>query len=375
MSDKLTSVMIVAPRLAVGGLENVLDALRRGLSLHNMLIDIVCGSIELTTEYNPLSQHARVITPNGRWRFAERLIHEIRRTKPDVVMSTANDVAAYCWLASRLSRPTPKLIVGQHLAVQAPIDAANSPKERGRLLAMKGMLQFAIARADACVPVSTPISLELLALGAAPSKTFVIHNPVIGSDVDERLQGSTQWPWNDTDKPTIVFCGRLAQIKRLDVLLDAFQLCHAQTGARLLVLGDGPLLPWLRAQITARSLDIDVRCVGFVRDPLPYLARSNVLALTSDAEGFGNAIVEALAAGIPVVSTDCPSGPAEILNNGEFGFLAPCGDPVAIAHKLVCALDGKAPSTVEARKARAQDFNERVAIGHYAKLIEKLVRQ
>jgi glycosyltransferase involved in cell wall biosynthesis len=281
-------------------------------------------------------------------------------------------VAFHTWLASRLTDRRPAFVLTQHLAIQAPLDIAVSTREKLRLHAMKRMLAFAAVRADACVGVSTPLAAELVMLGARPDRVHTIHNPVIGPDVQRRLSEQVAWPWGDETKPTLAFCGRLAAVKRPDLLLDAFARSRSHVGARLLVIGDGPLLPALIREVQARGLNDCVRCIGYVADPLPFLARCCALALTSDVEGFGNVIVEALAAGLSVVSTDCPSGPSEILMRGQYGILVPTGDPQRLAEGFVTALTGMGPSTPAERRRRAAQFGEEIAVGRYAALIGRL---
>ena len=141
----------------------------------------------------------------------------------------------------------------------------------------------------------------------------------------------------------LVAAGRLAPWKGFADLIRAMKLVPAQRRARLMILGDGPLRGELQALISELGLDDTVRLLGYVENPLKYFARADVFVLSSHVEGLPNVLVEAMMCGCTPVSTDCPTGPREVLQDGKFGYLVPMRDPVAMAAGIEKALDRPIP--------------------------------
>lgn len=165
----------------------------------------------------------------------------------------------------------------------------------------------------------------------------------------------------------LIAVGALKPAKGYNVLLRALADLRRRRDARLLILGEGPL----RSELEVLSHDLCVAhslwMPGFRPNPATFLQDAHVFVLSSNWEGFGNVIVEALAAGVPVVSTDCPSGPAEILAGGDYGRLVPVGDPRAIAQAVEATLE--APSDPASLTARAQNFVPAKAARAYLDLL------
>ena len=155
--------------------------------------------------------------------------------------------------------------------------------------------------------------------------------------------------------------------KDFPTLLIAFSRLVKHRHARLIVLGKGPLLPELLALARKLGIPGHVDFPGFVENPYAYLARARLFVLSSRHEGIGNVLVEAMACGCPVVSTDCPFGPSEILEGGRWGELVPVGDPVALAEAMIRTMD--APPKRETLRNRASFFSLGRAVGRYEKLL------
>jgi glycosyltransferase involved in cell wall biosynthesis len=164
-----------------------------------------------------------------------------------------------------------------------------------------------------------------------------------------------------------VSVGRLVPVKDPRTLLKAFALLRARRAARLALVGDGEMRAELGELAAELGIADDVAFVGFQDNPIRFIARAAALVVTSRHEGFGNVIVEALAAGTPVVSTDCPYGPAEILEDGRYGRLAPIGDAEAIASAMEEVLD--APPQREASLARGWQFTASDIAARYAEAL------
>lgn len=169
----------------------------------------------------------------------------------------------------------------------------------------------------------------------------------------------------------VVAAGRLTVQKDWPTLLRAFARLQQLRPARLVILGDGPLRGELQQTIIEMGLGEYVALVGFVPDITPYLGKADVFALTSLWEGFGNVLVQALGAGCSIVSTDCPNGPREILNGGEFGSLVPVGDDRALAEALQLALEQ--PFDSARQRARAKMFSVEKSADAYEALFGELL--
>nr|WP_281502150.1 glycosyltransferase [Alcanivorax sp. S6407] len=163
--------------------------------------------------------------------------------------------------------------------------------------------------------------------------------------------------------------GSLKLAKDYPALLHSMKkLVHSGSDVSLLILGSGALQPQLEELCQVLGIENHVHFGGFVSDPAPFYRRADLFVLSSAWEGFGNVIVEALAVGTPVVSTDCKSGPAEILENGKYGKLVPVGDPAALANAIEESLSE--PFDPEKLKARAKDFSPDVIAKKYLDLFD-----
>jgi glycosyltransferase involved in cell wall biosynthesis len=193
-------------------------------------------------------------------------------------------------------------------------------------------------KADAIIAVSQGVAEDLIAhFGMDRQQVYTIYNPILTGNLEARLAQPVDHPWLEADRsePTLLTAGRLVPQKDHATLIRALAELRRTRPCRLVILGEGRERESL--QSLARSLGVaeSVDLHGMVDDPLPYMAGADLFVLSSIFEGLANVVAEALAAGTPVVSTDCPSGPREILQDGRLGALVPTRDPQALA----CAMD------------------------------------
>lgn len=236
--------------------------------------------------------------------------------------------------------------------------------------------------ADAVIAVSKGVADDLAAhFGIPRGRITVVHNPVVSRELRYKAASEVDHPWFVSGAPPVVLgVGRLAATKDYPTLIRAFARLRRVRDARLLILGAGKdagqtarycaELMGLAAEL---GVSRDVALPGFVANPFPYMARAAVFVLSSRWEGFGNVLVEALACGCPVVSTDCPNGPAEILDRGRYGPLVPVGDDAALADAICRVLD--APPPREELTGRAELFTVERAVDRYIELLfERAIR-
>ena len=225
-----------------------------------------------------------------------------------------------------------------------------------------------IAKADKLISVSKGVGRGFeKVVGKHMDNLQTIYNPVFSDAIyrygakplDEPLKG----------KKNIIFLGRLAEQKAPLFLLQAFSLVQKKLqDVHLYIVGDGPLRPRMEEYLAQNKLTASVHLVGFDPNPYKFLAKGNLLVLSSLYEGLGNVIIEALALGINVVSTDCPSGPGEILDNGKYGWLSPINDAKKLSHNIIEALENPMDGAI--LQKRAEMFRESVIIKEYLTVLE-----
>ena len=204
----------------------------------------------------------------------------------------------------------------------------------------------------------------------------VIHNPVVTPDFTQKAQEEITHPWFEKGQPPVLLgVGRIVKQKNFATLVQAFARVRQHHPARLMILGDvdprePEVKPGLEALIQKFGLQDDVLFLGFVENPYAYMAKANVFVLSSIYEGFGNVVAEAIATGTPVVSTDCESGPAEILNQGQYGELVPVGDYEAMANAIMATL--KQPTDSQILKVRSQAFTIDCIVHQYLDVLNGL---
>jgi glycosyltransferase involved in cell wall biosynthesis len=274
--------------------------------------------------------------------------------------------------ARRLAGVDTRVLISERTAPSKML--SKSGNWRARFL--PSLMHRTYQQADVIVSVSGALGDDLAAVTGIPRQRIVtIYNPVVGPQLAELAAEPVQHPWFQAGEPPVVLSvGRLSPQKDLPTLVRAFARLRQTREARLVVLGGATANGKTELRQTdlaalAENLGIEpeVALLGFVDNPYAYMAKAQVLALSSAWEGFGNVLVEAMACGCPVVSTDCPNGPAEILAGGRFGPLVPVGD----APRLAAALDAVLahPPKAAMLKQRADDFTVGRSVDAYLRAL------
>jgi glycosyltransferase involved in cell wall biosynthesis len=187
--------------------------------------------------------------------------------------------------------------------------------------------------ADVVTAVSEGVAVDLVkAAKLSPRHVQVIYNPIVTSDLQKKSESLLDHPWFRPGEPPVVLgVGRLTGQKAFTVLIEAFAKVRKTQLARLLILGEGEERPMLENLIRQLGLEQDVNLPGFVSNPYPYMAHAALFVLSSRWEGLPTVLVEAMSLRTPVIATDCPSGPREILKDGLYGQLVPMDDPCSLA--------------------------------------------
>ncbi len=225
--------------------------------------------------------------------------------------------------------------------------------------------------ASQVVAVSHGVAENLTAVvGAQPDKVAVLYNPTCTPEISELARFEPEHPWfSDDGSPIILGVGRLEPQKDFATLIDAFQHVRANRSCRLVILGVGSLRAELEARIESLGLDDCVSLPGWVENPFAFMARAALFVLSSQHEGLPGVLIQAMASGCPAVSTDCPAGPSEILEDPS--LLAPVGDPKALAGVILRALGQ--PADKVALRANAARFSVDRSIDGYEALIADVI--
>ncbi|RAL21122.1 glycosyl transferase [Lujinxingia litoralis] len=328
------------PSLGGGGAEKVMLTLARAFAEGGDKVDLLVARCE-GAHRDKIPDGVRLIDLEaGRvLRSLRPLAAYLRKNRPDALISTLNYANVVAVLARDLAGVSTPVLVREDSTPTHSLEK----NWKGRL--QLGLMALTYARAQTIVAVSQGVAEALVEARVAPARRITtIYNPV---ELDQIEAASTQLPthpWlagerGGRPRPLVLAVGRLTPAKDYPNLLDAMARLKQTHSARLLILGEGELRAELEARIADLGLEQDVAMPGFVSNPYACMARADVCVLSSRWEGFGNVLVEALAVGAPVVATDCPGGPGEILEGGRWGRLVPVGDALALARALGEALD------------------------------------
>ena len=414
MSDPYTAfpppvkarIAILAPSLAGGGAERkalfiASGLLARGHEVDVLLHDLVCHypeEVPAGIRLFVLSKRSDAVTrasldrlavvpqpifparPPRRVRFPRTaLVSRVPRPQVPLLLGGrpprwAAGIAAY------VDRERPAALLAMNvLAATATTMAASLVHHPPRIVAtlhdvlrtrrLRQRARRSYPYANAAVGVSRGVTAELANLpGVSRERIHTVYNPVLSPDLKRKAREAAGHPWFDEpDRPVVLAIGRMKKVKDFATLIRAFARLHAGRPARLTVLGDGRLRPHLAALTRRLRIADSVDFPGFVTNPYAFLAKADLFVLSSRHEALPTVLIEAMACGCPVVSTDCPVGPREILEGGRLGTLVPVGDPDALADAMARTLD--APPDPDLLRERASFFNVERAVERYEKLL------
>ena len=297
-----------------------------------------------------------LLTSTSLPRWAVAIAAYIDRERPDAVLAMLTPSVAAATMSVRLAHHQVRTVATLH----------NVFKSKREIRRARRSYPYA----DAAVGVSHGVSSELAGLsGISRDRIHTVYNPIVSADLLQKAREAPGHPWLDEPGPPIVILHRSST--PTEGLLHAAHRIRspllARRPARLIVLGKGSLLSELLSLAHDLGISEHVDFPGFVKNPYAYLARSRLFVLSSRHEGLPTVLVEAMACGCPVVSTDCPFGPDEILEGGRWGELVPVGDPAALAEAMARALD--VPPQRDTLRERAGLFSLERAVSRYEELL------
>jgi len=357
---------LFVPTLDGGGAERVMVNLAGSFAEKDLRVDLVLVRAE-GPYLSEVSEGVRVVDLRAsRTMLAlAPLVRYLRREKPVALLSTLNDANIIALCCRRLAGVRTRLVVRQ--ANMVSIAALNARTVRERV--MPHLMNRCYRWADAVIAVSKGVAEDLVAtLGLPVEKIRVIYNPAVATVMSAKAEQSLEKHWYSPGQPPVVLgVGRLVQQKDFCTLIRAFARVRKERRARLMILGEGQERPRLEALVRELGLEEDVALPGFVENPHQHMMRAGVFVLSSRWEGFGNVLLEAMAMGTSVVSTNCPSGPAEILEDGKWGKLVPVGSSESLAAAICSTLDD--PPDPEGLLRRTMDFSLERIVDRYLEVL------
>ena len=354
------------PGLQGGGAERIVLNLTQGIAERGVPVDLVLASAT-----GPLLDH---VAPGVRLvdlrsprvlRSIGPLARYLRRERPRALVASMSHANLVSLWAAKLARNGTPVVVTEHNTM------SQSALEQGRLerRLWPPMLRTFYPWASRVVAVSHDMADDFARTAGMPRERIdVIYNPVITPAMRARALEPAGHPWLAPGEPPVILgIGRLTRQKDFPTLIRAFAVVRRQRPARLIILGEGEDRAELEGLVAELGLGPDVALPGFRDNPFAYLAASALFVLSSAWEGLPTVLIEALAAGARVVSTDCPSGPREILQGGRLGTLVPVGDVPALAAAVAAELDcPRRPVPAGA----LEPFTRDAAVDNYLRLIE-----
>lgn len=267
-----------------------------------------------------------------------KLIRYLKNERPAALLSAGHYLNEIAILAKHLARVSTRIVVSEHTTLSLEAKRVEQISSRVAPIAARIFYPWA----DRIVTVSRGVAEDLSRIAGLPLNGMrTIYNPVITPGLKEQAEVPLNHPWfAEGEPPVILGMGRFVVQKDFPTLIRAFAKVRQVKQVRLMMLGSGREQQKLEALAQELGIEKDIAWVGFVNNPFPYMKRASVFVLSSAWEGLPTVLIEALALGLQVVSTNCESGPAEILDNGKYGELVPVGDSEAMAKAILRVLAG-----------------------------------
>lgn len=333
---------IFLPSLSGGGAERSMLNLAHGVSERGYPVDLVLAQAK-GPYMSLVHKDVRIVDLKASRVLASlpALARYLRKEQPKALISALNYANVVAIWARRLARVPTKVLVNEQNTVSK--SAFNSARRRQRMVPY--FMKHFYPWADYIIGNSQGVAEDLSEVTGLPRQRInILYNPVVTPEVREKVHAPLNHPWFEPGQPPIILAvGRLTKQKDFPTLIRAFAPVLANRPARLMILGEGVDRSMLEALVKELGLEDHVSLPGFVENPYAYMKRAALYVLSSRWEGLPTVLIEALYCGRPIVATDCPSGPREILAGGQHGVLVPVGDVPALSRAIEAGLAGETP--------------------------------
>lgn len=391
----IRSLTLIVRTLEGGGMQRIILLLAEAFAKTGIRVEILTGHDAKTTCKLPLGASIRclprsnmfssslallkarprdalrllpLLTPlkPDMFRRLPALIAYLRTAKPDAVLTAGTQSNLAAIIARAAAGIPARLVISEH-------NTLSIVAHRGHGVfrwAYPGLVRRFYPEADAVAAVSRGVAQDLAQIAGLPEEQItLIYNPVDTEAIAHAGEMPVEHPWfTDRSCPIVLGVGRLHRQKDFPTLIRAFAIARKERDLRLAILGEGSERKMLETLCQQLGVQDDVFMPGFVDNPFAWMSRASLFVLSSAWEGFALVLVEALASGCPVISTDCPSGPSEILQDGTYGSLVPIGNSEAMASAMLATL--AAPPDAARLRARAAEFSVGATVAGYRRLLE-----
>jgi glycosyltransferase involved in cell wall biosynthesis len=333
----MTKVLFILDDLSGGGAERVFVNIANGFAANNILVEFLVGEkkgvyLEILNSSIPINE----VGGTSLLKYLTTFPGVFRQNNYTHIFTASHYASSAAIISKKITRISTKVYLTHHYSLPA-----SRPLQyfKGDIV-LKLIHFFITPHADKIIAVSSG-SLEWLRKYSHHKlkQGIFIYNPVYNESIYPLAKEHVEFPIDIKDKIVLLNVGRLAEQKDHLTLIKAFAIFkQSHASAVLFILGTGPLQSMLENYIQKNNLSSCIFLIGFEPNPYKWMAKSDLLILSSIYEGFGNVIVEAMALGKTVVSTNCPSGPNEILQQGALGYLCPVKDPAEMSKSIEKAL-------------------------------------
>lgn len=365
-------IAIFLPGLYGGGAERVMLNLAVGLAQKGVAIDMLLA--EVVGPYLSEVPIGVTLVPLNKKRLKffrtisvlPALIKYLKETQPDALVSALHaNIVALC--AGLILGRRQKVIVSEHSTFSHQISQFPSIAK----WLVRKITHWLYPKADFVIAVSNGVADDLADEARIDRASIsVIYNPVVTPELKNKMKESLNHPWFLSENPPVIMSiGRLSAEKDFETLIRAFAKVRKQIRVRLMILGEGEDRPQLEMLVKQLNMEEDISLPGFVSNPYPFLAGAAVFVLSSKWEGLPTAMIEALYCGVPIVATNCRSGPQEILKGGVFGRLVPVGDVETMAHAMYETLN--LPEKKKNLEESWRPFEFETVIKQYMRLVTR----
>lgn len=362
----MSNLAIFLAGLGGGGAERVMLYLARGFVERGIKVDLVLVKTDGPC-ISLIPPEVRVVNlGTGRLlRSIPALVRYLQENKPKTLLCAMEDINVVALWCRRIAGVSTRVVVTVHNTLSQ--ESQNATEIKKRLAPY--LARWFYPWADAIVTVSQGASEDLVRMGLSSERLKVIYNPVVTPELGKKALEPLDCSWfSQGEPPVILAVGRLEAQKDFPTLIQAFARVKQQRPARLMILGEGKDRPFLEALVQELDLVENVALPGFVDNPYAYMAQAAVFVLSSLYEGLPTVLIEAIAVGTPVVSTNCKSGPAEILENGRYGKLVAVGDINGMAEAIISTLEK--PLDAIALQKKAAEFSLEKAVAQYLEVLQ-----
>jgi glycosyltransferase involved in cell wall biosynthesis len=361
MSKKTVSMLMFAARF--GGAEKIMTEIANEISRK---VDLELVLVKEKGEYlDKVNNDVDVVNLNAKRSITAipKLVSYLQKVEPVTIISASRVVNRIAPLAKKFAKSNAKLVLTEHVTTK------EFAMREFKHYINKYLMKITYSFADEIVCVSKGVRNDLVSnIGVEKDKTKVIYNPVVDKKMIDKSRKKVEHKWFEKDNIKVILsAGRLEYNKDFSSLIEAASIVRREMDVRLLILGEGSERDSLEEKVKQKGLEKYVSMPGYTDNPYKYMSKADVFAFSSwGREGLPTVLIEALACNCPIVSTNCPTGPAEILGNGEWGTLVPTEDPEELANALVQVLREDRKNNL---RQRADDFRKEKSIDQYLEML------